>query len=113
MRSTTLAMAIQSLSLAQDSAILLVTADPVCGDSAYLALSFMPEDAVAILKHSGTVVVKAETTDEYLRMRAMTNHFEIAFDDQPRLGAEAVFFQAGTLVYRNTCDGVQPSRLAA
>lgn len=113
MRIATTAEAVQSLSRTRLSAILLITADSTCGDSAFRALSFLPADAVATLTHSGSVVIGAESVDDFVAMRDMASAFEEAFDDQARLGAEALLFHSGTLIYRLTCDGVQPSRLAA
>jgi len=113
MRIATVAEAVQSLSRTRQSAILLVTADPMCGSTAFLHLGFLPQDAVATLMLTGTVVLGATSPDEFVAMRDMADRFEEAFDAQPRLGAEALLFHTGTLVYRLTCDGVQPSQLAA
>lgn len=113
MRIATVAEAVQSLSRSRQSAILLVTADPMCGNSAFGALSFLPEEAVALLMNTGSAVIGATSTDEFVRLRDMAAELEQAFHDQPRLAAEAMLFHSGTLVYRLTCDGVQPSLLAA
>lgn len=112
MRIATIAEAVQSLSRTRQSAILMVTADPMCGSSAFLPLSFLPREAVATLMATGTVVLGATSTDEFVQMRDMADEFEQAFEDQPRLGAEAMLFHTGTLIYRITCDGVAPSMVA-
>ena len=112
MRIATIAEAVQSLSHSCQSAILIVVADPMCGGSAFAPLAFLPEEAVATLMTSGTVVIGATSPDEFVQMRDMADEFEQAFDDQPRLGAEAMLFHTGTLIYRITCDGVAPSMVA-
>jgi hypothetical protein len=113
MRIANAETAIQSLSRTQNSAILLVTADPTCGDSAFQALDFLPEDAVETLRHSGTVVLRAEGEEEWSELRGMTKSFVTAFEDEKRLCGEAILFQAGTPVFQIVGDGREASRLAA
>lgn len=100
MRSATIATAIQSLSQAQASTILFVTADPTCGDTAFQVLSFLDDEAIEILKFSGSVVVKAQHDQEAVLLETFDTRFVSAFDAQPRLSAEAILFRAGTTVYR-------------
>ncbi len=112
MRIATIAEAIQSLSRSRQSAILMVVADPMCGGSAFAPLAFLPEEAVATLMATGTVVIGATLPEEFIQLRDMADAFERTFHDQPRLGAEAMLFHSGTLIYRLTCDGVAPSMVA-
>lgn len=113
MRTANTATAIQSLSKMQNSAILLITADPSCGNSAFQVLGFLPDGALVTLKFSGSVVVKADTMDEYLELRGMKAAIEDAFESEARLGGEAILLQAGTPVFQLCCEGTLPSDLAA
>ena len=113
MRSATVATAMQSMSKIQNATILLITADPTCGDTAFRALDFLDDETVEMLKFSGSVVVKAQEDYETILMKAFASRFVSAFAAQQRLGAEAVLFEGGRTIYQIATAGTVLTPLAA